>query len=88
MRIYFANYPANTHFSTVRLAGAAITLLDSVYLQLALPTVQISVVGYGMPRVSEQVGTLATSSDSLESSGRKPSMGHIRVRLDPVDYPC
>ncbi|KJA19614.1 hypothetical protein HYPSUDRAFT_204495 [Hypholoma sublateritium FD-334 SS-4] len=34
--------------------GAAITLLDSVCLQLALPTVQFRVVSYGMPRVGNQ----------------------------------
>ncbi|KAK0484103.1 Alpha/Beta hydrolase protein [Armillaria luteobubalina] len=34
--------------------GGAIALLDRVYLDLQLPTVSVSVISYGMPRVGNQ----------------------------------
>lgn len=34
------------------IVGAAIALLDSVYLSLHIPRVTFTTIGYGMPRVS------------------------------------
>ncbi len=47
--------------------GAAIALLDGVYLDLQLPTASVSVISYGMPRVS---GTLYLSTRLTHYSGR------------------
>lgn len=38
--------------------GAALSLLDALYLRLQLPTASVSFIGYGLPRVSAQLKTI------------------------------
>jgi hypothetical protein len=58
--------------------GAAISLLDGLYLSLNLPTsVAMKFVGYGMPRVGNQA-----FASLLDSS--RVSITHINNKLDPV----
>ena len=47
--------------------GGAIALLDGVYLDLQLPTASVSVISYGMPRVS---GASYLSTRLMHYSGR------------------
>jgi len=56
--------------------GAAIALLDSVYLPLHLPGVTFTTVGYGMPRVGNQA-----FADYVDAH---VSLTHINNKKDPV----
>jgi hypothetical protein len=58
--------------------GAAVALLDAVYLQLQLPSVQIKTFGYGMPRVGNQ--DFADFVDQLLPG----SVTHINNKKDPM----
>lgn len=54
-------------------SGAALSLLESVYLPLFLPDVTFKMVGYGMPRVN---GSRLLSKSLLDSKsvGWKPGL--------------
>ena len=59
--------------------GAAITLLDAIYLPLHLPAIKsVRVVGYGMPRIGN-----AAFADYVDSSSAL-QVTHINNRKDPV----
>jgi predicted lipase len=64
--------------------GAALGLLDSVYLSLHLPaSTRVNMVGYGMPRV----GNLAFANyvDALHSSDSVPvTVTRINNKKDPI----
>jgi len=49
-----SQYNTNTVIATGHSLGAAISLLDAVYLYLQLPTAQIKFYGYGLPRVGNE----------------------------------
>jgi hypothetical protein len=77
-------YNASSVVVTGHSLGAAIALLDSVYLQLHLPAgTRVSMVGYGMPRVGNPA--FANYVDALNSSGSVPvTVTHINNKKDPV----
>ncbi|KAF8625011.1 hypothetical protein AX15_005596, partial [Amanita polypyramis BW_CC] len=56
--------------------GAAIALLDGVYLLLHLPGVSVNTIGYGMPRVGNQA-----FADYVDAH---LSLSHINNMKDPV----
>jgi len=56
--------------------GAAIALLDSVYLPLNLPSVNFNMIGYGLPRVGNQA--FASFVDS------NVNVTHVNNQEDPV----
>jgi len=59
--------------------GAALALLDTVYLPLYLPSgTRVRTIGYGMPRVGNQA--FADYVDTMDSDG----LTHINNREDPV----
>jgi len=59
--------------------GAALALLDTVYLPLHLPSgTRVRTIGYGMPRVGNQA--FANYVDAMDSDG----LTHINNREDPV----
>ena len=59
--------------------GAALALLDGLYLSLNLPNAEVRVIGYGMPRVGNQA--FANWVDSSRLSGQ---VTHINNKKDPV----
>ena len=58
--------------------GAALALLDGVFLSLQLPNVTVQVIGYGMPRVGNQA--FADFVDS-QLGGR---VAHVNNKKDPT----
>lgn len=64
--------------------GAALALLDLVYLQLHLPSgTRVSMVGYGMPRVGNRA--FADYVDAMHSADSvMPTVTHINNKKDPV----
>ena len=59
--------------------GAAIALLDGVFLRLQLPPqIEIKVIGFGMPRVGNQ--NFASFVDAILPNG----VVHINNMMDPV----
>ena len=58
--------------------GAALALLDGVYLHLQLPSASVRVVGYGMPRVGNQ--DFANWVDSNLSG----QVTHVNNEEDPI----
>ena len=65
------------HRLTHRPPGAAISLLDTVYLHLQIPSATVSYIGYGLPRVGNQ--DFANYVDSLGLS-----ITHINNKEDFV----
>ena len=59
--------------------GAALALLDGLYLSINLPNAEVRVIGYGMPRVGNQA--FANWVDSSRLSGQ---VTHINNKEDPV----
>ena len=59
--------------------GAALALLDGLYLSLNLPNAEVRVIGYGMPRVGNHA--FANWVDSSRLSGQ---VTHINNKKDPV----
>jgi len=64
--------------------GAALALLDSVYLSLHLPAgTHVNMVGYGMPRVGNRA--FANYVDALHSADSVPvTVTHINNKKDPI----
>ena len=64
--------------------GAALALLDSVYLPLHLPArTRVSMVGYGMPRVGNPA--FADYIDAMHSADNMTvSLTHINNKKDPI----
>ena len=63
--------------------GAALALLDSVYLSLHLPAgTRLSVVGYGMPRVGNSA--FADYVDAMVSASATATVTHINNKKDPI----
>jgi hypothetical protein len=58
--------------------GAALSLLDAVFLSLQLPNVNVKIVGYAMPRVGNQ--DFANFVDSQLSG----LVTHINNKKDPI----
>jgi predicted lipase len=59
--------------------GAALALLDSVYLPLHLPSsTRVRTIGYGMPRVGNQA--FADYVDALQSGG----LTRVNNKRDPI----
>ncbi|KAJ3993044.1 lipase class 3 family protein [Lentinula boryana] len=57
--------------------GAAISLLDALYLSIQLPSASVNFIGYGLPRVGNQA--FANLIDS-----KLPKLSHINNKEDPV----
>ncbi|GAW07198.1 lipase class 3 family protein [Lentinula edodes] len=57
--------------------GAAISLLDALYLTIQLPSASVNFIGYGLPRVGNQA--FANLIDS-----KLPNLSHINNKEDPV----
>ena len=75
----FAQHRASSVTVTGHSLGAALALLDAVYLPLHLPAgTRVRMVGYGMPRVGN--GAFA---DYVDASGVL-TLTHVNNREDPV----
>ncbi|KAJ3799435.1 lipase class 3 family protein [Lentinula aff. detonsa] len=57
--------------------GAAISLLDALYLSIQMPSASVNFIGYGLPRVGNQA--FANLIDS-----KLPNLSHINNKEDPV----
>ncbi|KAJ3743759.1 lipase class 3 family protein [Lentinula detonsa] len=57
--------------------GAAISLLDALYLSTQMPSASVNFIGYGLPRVGNQA--FANLIDS-----KLPNLSHINNKEDPV----
>ena len=64
--------------------GAALALLDSVYLQLHLPAgMRVSMIGYGMPRVGNPA--FADHVDTMQSANSVTvTVMHVNNKKDPI----
>ncbi|KAJ3971599.1 lipase class 3 family protein [Lentinula raphanica] len=57
--------------------GAAISLLDALYLSIQMPSANVNYIGYGLPRVGNQA--FANLIDS-----KLPNLSHINNKEDPI----
>jgi hypothetical protein len=68
--------------------GAALALLDSVYLPLHLPAgARVSMVGYGMPRVGNRAFADyvdAMRGSSADSDSTTATVTHVNNKKDPI----
>ncbi|KAH9902453.1 alpha/beta-hydrolase [Cubamyces lactineus] len=77
VRTAMARFHASTITTTGHSLGAAIALLDSVYLPLHIPNVTVRYVGYGLPRVGNWAFADYVDTQSI-------SITHINNREDPI----
>ena len=80
----FKQHSASSVVVTGHSLGAALALLDSVYLQLHLPAgTRVDMVGYGMPRVGNRA--FAEYVDAMHSADSvKVTVTHINNKKDPI----
>ncbi|KZT25379.1 lipase [Neolentinus lepideus HHB14362 ss-1] len=71
-----SKYSTNTITVTGHSLGAAIALLDYVYLRVQLSSVTVKMIGYGLPRVGNQA-----FADYVDAIG---GITHINNKEDPV----
>lgn len=75
-----STYGATTVTTVGHSLGAAIALLDAVYLPLHLPsTITFKTYGYGLPRVGNPA-----FANYVDSSASKVHLTHINNKKDPV----
>ncbi|KAJ8486844.1 hypothetical protein ONZ51_g4580 [Trametes cubensis] len=72
-----AKFHANTVTTTGHSLGAAIALLDAVYLPLHIPNITVQYVGYGLPRVGNWAFADYVDAQPI-------SITHINNKEDPV----
>lgn len=79
MLVLLKQHSASSVVVTGHSLGAALALLDSVYLTLHLPSgTSVSMIGYGMPRVGN-----AAFADYVDAT-HSGSLTHINNKKDPV----
>lgn len=78
VRQVISMYRTSTVTTVGQSLGAALSLFDSVFLRLQLPTISINYVGYGLPRVGNQAWA------DLVDAQLPGKVTHINNKKDPV----